>query len=856
MSKHTVLEFPKHKNPPNERWMASAPFNFVPLPEVVVTAVQDANDLPDHSTFANKDYPHSGYFEVYLTTKSPVYVRAPLTHKQFEYQETNKDVDGNLLPTDRNPPYKKLVKNIPDFFHVGDPNNPVIPGSSVRGMLRVLLEIASYGKMQRVTDKHLFYRSVDTSGMGKAYRDRMLNHVETGFLKQDAKGLYITPCEMKRVPREKLDADSWKAMLAEREFTWNFYNGRPPNLTPRWRGTPQQYARVWVRVQDSSHVIDEIVFQEPKDKTGWREGRLVLTGDMQTRVKKDRDTGQIIRNEETGEIEIEGKQKEFVFLPSKEGAAGERIRVSDELLEQFHDDDQLTLWQKSAFRKNEPYRDAREGDGLLRRNLRNAPEPVFFLREPDADGNLQLTFFGRARMFRLPYKNSALDLVCPALRQPQDVDFAEALFGFVRTRRELDALERFGISTEQGDKRRAYASRVRVTDATLTKHYDANELWLVEEDGGPITPKILATPKPTSFQEYLVQTGISRNGDTYKRELSHYDSPTYDDNGMLLSARTTIRGHKLYWHQGNRTAEDLREQNPQHMRDGRVKDDSTQHTQFCPVRDGIEFKFYVYFENLNAEELGALCWTLAPLGPAQEYCHALGMGKSFGMGAVKLEATLHLMDRVARYGALFAGNDWVHGETVVEELKERALVEKRVQSFEQYVLEVVQPNRQIDHLYELERIGMLLKMMEWKGYAPQLPASAENRIVSENGKRHPNTRYMMIKLPGERGARANEFRDRPVLPDASAFDEGLRKLAQSAPFAIGTWFVGTVEQVDSDTAYIGIPCADSEEIYAVIDKINWGTYTFREDEIVRCEILSEAKSGDTRVLECRPLDLK
>lgn len=52
-----------------------------------------------------------------------------------------------------------------------------------------------------------------------------------------------------------------------------------------------------------------------------------------------------------------------------------------------------------------------------------------------------------------------------------------------------------------------------------------------------ITPSILASPKPTTFQHYLVQTSDE------KPELKHYASQPNQD--------TVIRGHKLYWHKIN-----------------------------------------------------------------------------------------------------------------------------------------------------------------------------------------------------------------------------------------------------------------------------------------------------------------
>jgi hypothetical protein len=363
-------------------------------------------------------------------------------------------------------------------------------------------------------------------------------------------------------------------------------------------------------------------------------------------------------------------------------------------------------------------------------------------------------------MFRLPYTKRPIDLVPEESRRPEDIDYAEVLFGFVRAGKELEDMKQRGVIQDipkQGDKKRAYASRVFVTDATLEE--GQTDVWLTDE---PFVPRILATPKPTAFQHYLVQNSDNRN------TLKHYDSPSPDE--------TVIRGHKLYWHQGERTRQDIE--------DSSAPRTSTQHTQFKPLKPGVKFTFRIYFENLSDRELGALCWTLHPLGDATKtYCHSLGMGKPLGMGAVKLEARLHLTNRPMRYGSLFDGDNWQTGATgTSESLSDRATLEQRTQAFQQHILEALGLITTCQHLSQVKRIGMLLKMMEWPGFRAVPPVSGQpapnNCVVTENGRQRPNTRYMMIELPGVRGSHKNEYRDRPVLPDPCAFDPSICNRAE------------------------------------------------------------------------------
>jgi CRISPR-associated protein (TIGR03986 family) len=421
---------------------------------------------------------------------------------------------------------------------------------------------------------------------------------------------------------------------------------------------------------------DRVVDVGIERKDGWLEGRQVITGD------------------------IPKKKKEFIFLLPP--ADAEEIVIPEDLIQRFHDDDQITAWQEAAYRADKPEAKYRERDGWLGNKPKELGEPIFFLREGGS-----LTFIGRAKMFRLPYKQCPLDLVSKELRNLEDLDFADAIFGYVGKKQQ---------TATQGTKTAAYAGRISVTQA-LTDEVD---IFMPSLQIFP--PKILGTPKPTAFQHYLVQKNESKRG------LRHYDNSTEE---------TTIRGSKRYWLQGNRTIDDLKALDP-------VPIASTQHTLIKPVRAGVSFSFRIYFENLSNEELGALCWTLHPLGDAQKtYCHQLGMGKPLGLGTVTLDATLHLNHRKDRYESLFAGNSWATGyEDKGLILSERGeQVKVFTDAFEAEILK--QLNNPCQRLADLKRIAMLLRMMEWEDLLPT-----------------DQTRTQDLK---------NEFKLRRVLPDPSAW---------------------------------------------------------------------------------------
>ena len=267
------------------------------------------------------------------------------------------------------------------------------------------------------------------------------------------------------------------------------------------------------------------------------------------------------------------------------------------------------------------------------------------------------------------------------------------------------------------------AGRVFIGDAHVDGSVD--KLWLDKE---PIMPQILATPKPTTFQHYLVQQnpdpiqqGSTRDGrPKFKKELSDYATATDE---------TAVRGHKLYWHKGPVDKSQIEEDR------GKVQnlDDDTQHTHIRPVAAGVRFRFTLRFENLSDVELGALLWCLTlPGEEGKEYRHKLGMGKPLGMGAAHLEPTLVLDHRKERYQTLFDSDGWkvsASGDLSFDPY---------LNAFRSGIL------AQRDAI----RIRMLLKLLEWPG-----PARGQ-------------TRYLEIERPDPTRSRGkiNEYKERPVLP--------------------------------------------------------------------------------------------
>lgn len=736
--------------------VASTPYNFVPLPESVVSAVMNADALPGHNRY-DPDR-HTGHFVVRLTTRSPLYVRGMLTSQEFTWDKTGRNLNGVEVSRDNPGAYADRPKNKPDFFFTRDPNKPAIPGSSLRGMLRSVLEIVSYSKPQEPSDKpKVFIRAVTRDEpLGERYTDVM------GVLQSQIRaGEAVKAGYLFKHGRNR---DEWRIRpaktITEGKTDYPFLIVRETNVTgfvpalhmlgdPNYRPTFHEvcFATGYQLIGTRNAFVGTQA--QPRGNKLPYNGMLVCSGDMT----------------ETGATSSPRHWHTLVFEPDTSIASGKCPKLSLKAIDDYKT--ALTTWQKEKLNRSDP-----ENGCLI------DDRPVFYI-EPYS-GESEVRFFGHSPNFRIPggevlsdpdnprsawRATTPHDFLPREICRPEQIDFADALFGFVRTKSELKDMEKRKIPIpQQGKPGRAYASRVFVTQANLEP--DQTNLWLVPEPPHTLTPQILATPKPECFQHYLVQPSDQ------KAALKHYGSLSDPQSGP---PQTVIRGHKRYWHQGPRRVDHLTPQadSPQmDDRTGQPNVDSTQHTLIQPLREDITFTFRVHFENLTLAELGALCWTLHPQGQEhQQYLHSLGMGKPLGMGAVELNAVLIQTFRRTRYKSLFSseGNAWETGESATQESEEREVVSSQelwgsaVAAFDAQVRAALSEEAAgASCLADIPRIQALLRLMEWPGFPPESYVAYGNRYLFGAQPPRPNTRPMQISPD-------NEFKERYVLPAPEQF---------------------------------------------------------------------------------------
>ena len=98
---------------------------------------------------------YSGSIELEIETLTPLFIRGPL-----------KKSDNDSWKT-------KTARHRYQSYQ-GTDGRPVIPGSSIRGMLRTIVEVISFSKIKPVSTAKPFYRELRGS-IGKQYRNFFLD---------------------------------------------------------------------------------------------------------------------------------------------------------------------------------------------------------------------------------------------------------------------------------------------------------------------------------------------------------------------------------------------------------------------------------------------------------------------------------------------------------------------------------------------------------------------------------------------------------------------------------------------------------------------------------------------------------
>lgn len=334
--------------------MITAPFNFVPLSDRVFFppwAEKISHDIPFEDG-------QSGMIDITITAKSPIFIRDGEDEKEFC------NYNGRYF----------------------------IPGSSVKGMVRNILEIMSFGKMSQVDDDTYAVRDLSNREL---YMSRMKpQKTFCGWLRQSETnpGKYIIE-DCGHPGRIRLDkiGDTLYSTFYEHydekddktktaEFKYELFSNE--TLPTKFRHKKNENGKE--------------IYLPGDDK----KGTIVFTGQPSKRKEGKKASGKIY---------------EFIFFES----IGE-LEVSDEVFSRF----------KSAYfdgRKTEP-KESADWAFWKRKLAQGEKVPVFFQK----NGN-QLAHFGLSYLYKLPYKHGIHDAIrsVSPLHFDERLDLAQSIFGFV-----------------------------------------------------------------------------------------------------------------------------------------------------------------------------------------------------------------------------------------------------------------------------------------------------------------------------------------------------------------------------------------------------------------------------------------
>jgi CRISPR-associated protein (TIGR03986 family) len=666
---------------------AHAPYNFIPINKIIVKSQFNHNiesikfNVFDSSLF-------NGYIKLKIVSKTPLFIRGNRSIESSSKQNIN-------------------------FF---SGKKISIPGSSLRGLLRTLIEIASYSKMSSVNEstqrKRFHYRAfADRSlTLSNAYNKKMLGQgetpkcyfpkVEAGVIKKNGRNYILCSGKHYKVEEELAQSNGIISQL----MSTNINNQYRPN-----KNYKEEYKSIYFLADtEKTHTNHSKPLKYSKvsaisniNLAGYKKGFIVCTGWM------------------IGQRSTRGKHMHWVIGDIDDVNP---INIDTDTIDNYINDSN------------------RKGMDLIKKlqNKSVTEIPCFYIR----DTNGTIVSFGATGMFRLAYDKTLIEFFPEDHCQTMEPDFASVLFG---------------------DKN-FVPSRLFVEDCYLKEEKLSKKI---------IIPATLGSPKPTTFQHYLQQNEEEILSVSENNKFSGFTG-IKDYNQMAV-----INGYKLFWHKKNIENPDevlvkrhsfdefirvnnktqlfnnleyyrnsykirissLNEEQLQILAEFNLSQSDSQNTAIIPVLENATFEGKVRFENLTKEELGALLFVL---DLDEDLCLKIGMGKPLGYGSVKITPEVFVLDREKRYSEFLC--DWQNDQMPM--IKKE--VDNYKAAFEKFILHSI--NSSHKNLWDEQRMKELLVMLNFK-----------NSLEGEKSN------YMQINKLDRQGTVTNEFAMRPILPPPSEY---------------------------------------------------------------------------------------
>lgn len=416
-----------HQNESN--MTIKAPYNFVPFNDMVVTPEwihQISHDVPFKEGL-------SGSLEIEIRAETPIFVRDGIA--------SNGDDQGGNTP-------HRFSQYNNQFF---------IPGTSIKGMVRNVLEILSFGRMaDRVNDDRYALRDLSGSMKDEYLSNFKPDSIYCGWLEKDMQTnrYRLYDCgHPGRISHKELDKK------AKTKFSEYFTSKEKFKPKKDYEKSAQRKYDLFGREKSLDYS-----FAFTKDSAG----RKIYVYDNQGNEK-----GALVFTGQPGLRQLKGEKwtghhLEFIFFDQKgQTPVDVPSKVMADFLFAYFDGDK-NKWSEDwkVWRKK-----LNEGHKI----------PVFFLKDGGAISSLGLSY-----LFKLPFKNSVGALLSG---HKDKRDLSDAIFGFT-------------------DKEDALKGRVHIGHAFASETFKA-------EEASEAVSAVLGSPKASYFPNYIRQN-VNRGGKVSK----------------------------------------------------------------------------------------------------------------------------------------------------------------------------------------------------------------------------------------------------------------------------------------------------------------------------------------------------
>lgn len=423
-----------------------APFNFVPLNDKVF--------FPDWADKISQDIPFkdgvSGTIELKITAQTPIFVRNG---------HSREDADA------KNEKYKSFSKT-PD-------NKYFIPATSIKGCIRNVLEIMSFGKMGKIDNKRYSIRDLQL----KKYLSFFQNSdIHCGWMTLKNDKILITdngiPRRISHLLIDEKYGTNFCNIFSNKDFLKKDSN-RSPLLKYKKLEGKDLSGNFKEKPMNPNNIVDKrimVYFDNNGEK-----GTIVLTGQPSYRQATVKDSYGNVKKKASG------KFYEFVFY--------DKVQQTFSL-----DTDDGGLYDDFKF----IYKDSDEWKYWKAKLEKGQSVPVFMSIQ---DG--QLKHFGLSYLYKLPFNGRIKDYLFDEHKKKK-YDLSDCIFGYAESEKSLRGRVAF-----------------------------SNAFW-TEESGNIFESEVkpyLGSPKPTYYPIYLKQNG--QNGFMRIKDKGVYFSTMLDDNAQL-----------------------------------------------------------------------------------------------------------------------------------------------------------------------------------------------------------------------------------------------------------------------------------------------------------------------------------